>query len=574
MSNPVIKTISSQAQVKINPEEGLHIFMLGGFRLQHKGKTIGPEHFRLRKACDLIKLLALAPRHRLARDQILEWLWPDRSPEASANSLYQALHSARPVLDALMPPVYIHFEDEYLTLQSNPTLRVDVEAFEAAAAQARQSQDPVSYQAALGLYTGELLPEDRYEDWTIQRREALQQTYLGLLHELARLHEAQGDYSSAVTAYLRLIAVDPLQEEAQTGLMRSYALSGQRSQALRQYQILQDTLYKELQAEPDPATKRLYQQILEGKYPPQDSLTQAVTIPTHSQEAGLHNLPNHLTSFIGRQQEIIQVKGLLAEHRLVTLTGSGGVGKTRLACKVAEDLLESFPNGIWLIELASISDPEQVPQICAQAMSIFEKPDVPPLTRLVQYLEKKQLLLVLDNCEHMISACALLADSLLKACPRLHILATSRENLSLPGEALFRVPTLTFPDPHSWPPLEMLGQFEAVHLFVDRAAQVSQGMTLNDKNAGAVVRICQRLDGIPLAIELAAARAANDVSRADLGPIRRCLAPVDQWKPGSPATPKDTAGLHRMELQLTLTPRAAALAAPVGLRRGLDPGCR
>ena len=507
MNNSGVSATDPLLSPKINIDQERYVSLLGGFQLQLGDKAIHPEDFRLRRACSLVKLLALAPGHRITRDQVLEWLWPEGDPRASANNLHQTLRSARQVLEALQPPWRIRFEDEVLTLYSNPPFQVDVEAFEAAAALARQSKDPAFYNAALSLYTGELLPEDRYEDWAIQRRKSLQQTYLDLLLELARLYEARGEHSPAVVAYQQLTSVDPLQEEAQTGLMRVYALSGQRSQALRQYQILQDTLFKELGAEPDPAVKMLYQQILAGKYSAPDSLTQVSTLPTPTQEVVLHNLPAQLTSFIGRQQDIIQVKELVTEHRLVTLTGSGGVGKTRLASKVAEEILESFPNGVWLVELASISNPEQVPQACAQVLGIFEKPDLPPLTRLIQYLEKKQLLLLLDNCEHMISACAFLADALLKACPRLHILATSRETLSLPGEALFRVPTLNFPDPHSWPPLEKLGQYEAVHLFVDRAAQVSPGMALNEKNAGAVVRICQRLDGIPLAIELAAARA-------------------------------------------------------------------
>ena len=490
MGSQRIKTTDPAQPGKIGSGEGLRVSLLGGFQLHQGLDTYGPERFRLRKACDLVKLLALAPRHRLQRDQVLEWLWPDRDPEASANSLYQTLHSARLVLESLQPPCYIRFEDEFLCLQSDPPLWVDVEAFDAAAAQARQRQDPSLYQAAIDLYSGELLPEDRYEDWAIKRREALQQTFLDLILNLARLHEARGEHQPAIAAYQRLIAIDPLLEEAYVGLMRSFALSGQRSQALRQYKLLQETLGQELEAEPDPDTKRLHQLILAGSYPPTESQTQAKSLPILGQEAAPHNLPIHLTSFIGRENEIAQVKTLLADHRLVTLTGSGGVGKTRLALKVGEELLGAFPKGVWLVDLAPLSDPELVPQACAQALGLVEEPGVPRLTRLVGYLEKKQLLLVLDNCEHLIPACTRLVDALLKSCPHLHILATSREILSLPGESPFRVPSMAVPDPHNLPPLEKLGQFEAVRLFVERAAQVSPGIALNEQNAQAVVKIC------------------------------------------------------------------------------------
>ncbi len=266
MSNSGIRTINSQAQVKINAEEGLHIFMLGGFRLQQTGETIGPEHFHLRKACDLVKILALAPRHRLARDQILEWLWPDQNPKASANSLYQALHYARQSLDALQPPGLIHFEIDILHFFSNSGLWLDVEAFEAAAIQANESQDTTLYQTALELYNGELLPENRYDEWAFSRREVLQQTYLNLLLSLGRLHETRGEYKTAIPVYQRLNRVDPLLEEAYAGLMRSFALSGQRSLALRQYQLLKDLLQKNYQAEPDPEITRVQKLILEGKY--------------------------------------------------------------------------------------------------------------------------------------------------------------------------------------------------------------------------------------------------------------------------------------------------------------------
>jgi predicted ATPase/class 3 adenylate cyclase len=219
-----------------------------------------------------------------------------------------------------------------------------------------------------------------------------------------------------------------------------------------------------------------------------------------------NNLPVQLTSFIGREKEIGEVKRLLNEKRLVTLTGSGGTGKTRLALQTAADLLDSFPNGAWLVELAPLSDPDLVPQAVASALGVREQPGRSMQDTLTDYLREKKLLLILDNCEHLIEACAVLADMLLHACPGLKILATSREALGIAGEVPFRVPSLSTPDTGHLPPIPTLLQYEAVRLFSERAATVFPSFTVTDDNASALSRVCRRLDGIPLAIELAAAR--------------------------------------------------------------------
>ncbi len=221
-----------------------------------------------------------------------------------------------------------------------------------------------------------------------------------------------------------------------------------------------------------------------------------------------HNLPLQLTSFIGREKEIAEVQALVhkTQGRLVTLTGSGGVGKTRLALQAAAGLMESFPDGAWLVELAPLADPERVAQAAAAALDVRETPGRPAAVALADYLRAKHLLLILDNCEHVISACAELAHHLLQACSGLHILATSRERLGVPGETAFHVPSLSTPGAQEPLDLETARQYETVRLFVDRAHSASPAFILTEVNAQAVAQICQRLDGIPLAIELAAAR--------------------------------------------------------------------
>jgi predicted ATPase/class 3 adenylate cyclase len=228
--------------------------------------------------------------------------------------------------------------------------------------------------------------------------------------------------------------------------------------------------------------------------------------PLRSLDALPHNLPRQLTSFIGREQAMARVKELLSRTSLLTLTGSGGCGKTRLALQVAGDLLAEYPAGVWLVELAPLGDPALVPQTVAAALGVREEPGRPLTTTLTDYLRPKQVLLVLDNCEHLLTACAQLADALLRGCPRLRLLASSREALGIGGEQTYRVPSLSVPDARHLPPLERLHEFEAVQLFSDRARLSQASFAVTPANAPAVALVCQRLDGIPLALELAAAR--------------------------------------------------------------------
>jgi predicted ATPase/DNA-binding CsgD family transcriptional regulator len=220
-----------------------------------------------------------------------------------------------------------------------------------------------------------------------------------------------------------------------------------------------------------------------------------------------NNLPFQLTSLIGREKEISEVGRLLVERtRLLTLTGPGGSGKTRLALAVAADLVGRFDDGVWLIELAPLSDQDLVPQAIASVLGVRETPGTALADSLCAYLTARDTLLILDNCEHLIEACADLAGTLLRSCSDLRILATSREALGVPGEALFAVPPLSLPDPRRLPAVEVLPRYEAAGLFVERARAVRPGFALTEGNAMPVAQVCHRLDGIPLAIELAAAR--------------------------------------------------------------------
>jgi predicted ATPase len=248
--------------------------------------------------------------------------------------------------------------------------------------------------------------------------------------------------------------------------------------------------------------------------------------PLRTLDARPHNLPLQVTSFVGRERELAEVGRLLAAGRLATLTGPGGTGKTRLALHAAADALEGHPDGVWLAELAALADPALVPQAVAAAVGVREEPGRPLLPTLTAALAPRRVLLVLDNCEHLLDACARLVDALLRACPHVRLLCTSREALGIAGEAVWRVPSLAVPAAAAGlhapvgPDAAGLARSAAVRLFVDRAAAVRPGFALTEENAAAVARVCARLDGIPLAIELAAARVR-------VLPPRQLLARLD-----------------------------------------------
>lgn len=244
--------------------------------------------------------------------------------------------------------------------------------------------------------------------------------------------------------------------------------------------------------------QRIYQLVIDGvpdDFPPLRSL-----------DSTPNNLPTQTTTFVGRQRELASARELLGKTRLLTLTGPGGTGKTRLALHLAADVLDRYPDGAWFVELATVTDPAAVGLAVASAVRVGERPGRTIIDSIGAALRPRELLLVLDNCEHLIAACAELANALLRSCPRVVILATSREGLNVPGERLMPVPSLRIPESDRIITLDELREYEAVRLFVDRCAAYEPTFTLTDGNAADIVRICRRLDGVPLALELAAAR--------------------------------------------------------------------
>ena len=242
-----------------------------------------------------------------------------------------------------------------------------------------------------------------------------------------------------------------------------------------------------------------------------------------SLESFPNNLPIQLTSFIGREREMSEIKQLLKSNRLVTLLGTGGTGKSRLSLQVGADLLEQFPDGIWFVELAPLTDSSLVPQVVASVIGVREEAGRTISHVLAESLRQRTVLIILDNCEHMLDATARLAQSLLQSCPHLTVLASSREAFTVPGEMVFRVPSLSQPEAASRHTAASLSQFEAVRLFIDRAASVNAEFAVTNSNAPALAQLCARLDGIPLAIELAAARARSLSVEEITGTLDHCF---------------------------------------------------
>lgn len=380
--------------------------LLGGFGAAVDGSVVPDGAWRLRKAKELVKLLALADGHRLHREQAMDALWPERGAASAANNLNQAVHAARRALG----PEAIVVRDEVLRLEA----AVDVEAFEQAAADARRDGTARAYRRALDLYGGELLPENRYDDWASVERE-----------RLAELHD-----------------------ELAAGLAAVDALRGGRRRAL----------------------------------------------------------PLDASTFVGREHELADLGGLLARTRMLTLTGTGGAGKTRLALELARAAEAGYADGAVLVELAALADGSLVADSVAEALDLRALPGEAVVDALATELASRELLLVLDNCEHLVGPAAALADALLRAAPRLSVLATSREPLRVAGEIVFRVPSLAIPDPDRRAEPDELLRYEAVRLFVERATAVAPAFAFDAETAPGVARICHRLDGLPLALELAAAR--------------------------------------------------------------------
>jgi non-specific serine/threonine protein kinase len=396
---------------------------------------------------------------------------------------------------------------------------VDVSEFDRLAT---SSTDLEQLAMAIDLYRGPLL-EGCGEEWVLTDRQSREETFLQTTEHAARIAFEAGEFTKAIGFLKRAVAVDPFRESATRSLMEACAANGDHAAAVLAYRQLRERLLYELNSDPSAETNALLERIRkEARVQAQKTSapitavvetvsTASFVLPVPPEPRRKGNLPKPLTEIVGREQDLQEIEALLLGARLVTLLGPGGIGKTRLSIEVASNLMADFAGGAWFVDFTPLRDAALVSQHVAAALGIHERHGHSTNEDLVDTLGSEPTLLVLDNCEHLIDATADLAAVLLKSCGGLRIIATSREPLGLSGEVAWRVPSLSVPEPKRLVQLNKelaaaLLQYDAVRFFTTRAQAASPGFELTLENAGAVVDICQRLDGIALALELAAAR--------------------------------------------------------------------
>ena len=354
----------------------------------------------------------------------------------------------------------------------------------------------------LSEYQGELLP-GLHDEWVVLEREHLNSLFEHHMARLMSLLQDEKRWLDILNWGERWIKLGQKPEPAYRALMTAHAAKGDMSKVAATYERCVKSL-REFEIEPSEQTRRLYERLKTGK---ETLETRPITtVKEKRNESPKTNLPIPLTSFIGREKEIEEIIRLLSKNRLVTLMGSGGVGKTRLAIQSSNKIVSKFKHGVWWIDLVGLSDQALVPQAVAKVVDVREIPNHSLVETLIEQLHSKEILLVLDNCEHLIVACAQLADRLLSGCQKLRILTTSREALDILGEMAWPVPSLSLPDAQEAIAIRSLNKYEGVRLFIERAKVIQPDFHLSEQNSKSIVQICRRLSGMPLAIELAAAR--------------------------------------------------------------------
>jgi predicted ATPase/DNA-binding SARP family transcriptional activator len=442
----------------------------------------GPIELTRAKERAVLAALALFHGQVVSTDRLVDALWSEGPPAHPEKALQVHVQRVRAALGAGA----IETRSDGYALGRGVV--VDTELFET---EVNGDASARGLRAALARWKGE--PYGDLDEW---EPAALERTRLSEVrdHALERclaLEIEAGAGAGCIGELEAMVADKPLRERRWRLLMTALARDGRIADALRTYQRARNVFASELGIDPGPELQTLEEQILMGDV----------------RRTSSGNLPRQLTSFVGREREVAQLTGLLHEHSLITLTGVGGVGKTRLALQVAADAVAAFPDGAWLCDFAPLTDPRAVWNAVAATLNVAATPGRALDELVLEYLAPKHLLLVLDNCEHLLVSVAEVVRTIGQRCARVAVLATSREGLALAGEHVIAVPSLGIPEPGATE--EELEGAEAVRLFCDRAHDADRDFVLNEHNASAVAELCRRLDGIPLAIELAAARVRS-----------------------------------------------------------------
>jgi predicted ATPase len=482
---------------------------------------------RIRPAIALCVYLACQPeRHR--REQLMELLWPEWSQSSAQQNLRQTVYTLRQALPIVASrsgngpvPLILAYRE---TLQLNPDAVVAVDVHRFVALLKRSTTDNLI--EATVCYRGDFLadfylPDSAvFEEWANARREAYRRLVLEGLDRLTDIAFEKHDPAMAEGFARRQLEIDILRESAHRQLILALARSGQRAAALTHYEAYRQLIKAELGIEPSSDIRTLSEQIAAGQEAPAkwDGTTRSKTRT---------NLPAQMTSFLGREREVVDLVDLIREPaiRLVTLTGAGGTGKTRLALEVAGQVANHFEDGVVFVPLETLREPAQILPELMRLMEIKEKIGEPLANTVKAYLRDRRMLLVLDNFEQIADGAPIISD-LLRATPDVKIIVTSREELRIYGENVYAVPPMALP-PEEARTAGALQEYESVQLFVQRAHSVQREFRLTNDNAVDVAMICRGLDGLPLAIELAAARLKRMTPaqlREDLGSRLRLLA--------------------------------------------------
>ncbi|OJU64179.1 MAG: hypothetical protein BGO01_18815 [Armatimonadetes bacterium 55-13] len=481
---------------------GLTIQLLGPMHVQVGGKALPP--LRSRKAYWLLALMTLRANRPVQRVWLASMLWPDAEQGKALANLRTVMSELRKALgeekERLHPGDH---QTVYLNLEG---AHVDLREFDKAI-QNGTSEDLLK---AVGLYTGALL-EGCSEEWAIPERDARERECLNALQRLGDAALQAGDPRGSLTWYARASAMDPWSDAARRGMMEALAQDGDVNEALQVYRSYADLLRGEANAVPDERTTALYQRLRSKARKPVNGEPIAQVAVVGIQEG---YLPVPITELVGREDERDEVVTLLRRSRLVTLLGVGGIGKTRLAIAIGSRARDEFTDGVWFVPLDTTTEGSQIPVRVAGAMGLMESNHDGWLNTVEGHVRDKRLLIILDNCEHLLDTCATVVTRLLAASRGIRILTTSREAVGIPGEAVWAVPSLAAPDPRQLPDgattlQRVLSSYEAIQLFEERAREANRGFALASANAREVAEICFRLEGVPLAIELAATRVRS-----------------------------------------------------------------
>jgi predicted ATPase/DNA-binding SARP family transcriptional activator/Tfp pilus assembly protein PilF len=499
----------------------LHIHLLGEFHLLADEKPV--TGLSAERPQTLLAYLLLHGHAPQPRQHLAFLLWPDSSESQARTNLRNLLHTLRQVL-----PSSDHFlivEPLTLQWQMDQPFTLDVIEFERAVHEAEKTDDVVEarrwLETAVSLYRGDLLPGN-YDDWIIPRREELRQKFLGVLEKLVRLLEQAGDYRPAIHHAQRLLQQDVLNEGSYIQLMRLHALSNDRASVRRVYQTCVTTLEKELGVEPAPATQAAYEQLLRLDVALPEDVTAIPPQPAPAPVWRPRPLPVPATPFIGRESELAEIAELLADPdcRLLTIVGLGGMGKTRLALQTAVGHQPIFRDGVAYVPLAPLQIADLLVTVIGDALQFNFFASGDPSVQLFHFLNQKEMLLVLDNFEHLLES-AEMVSALLSAAPHVKVLITSRQRLDLQGEWVYEIGGLPLPEIED---TVALADNSAITLFLQSARRADSRFMLTPGDEDDVVRICRLVGGMPLAIELAASWVRLLSCAEIAGEIERGLA--------------------------------------------------